>query len=113
MLTRRRILKTACHSILGALAFGLLYVFVHLTAASIHRLNARWLAITAMAIATAITFGFTGLSGVGVMVVATFIGLIPVLVGGRRMNCLGVILLPLACNMSGVGAAVARWLGLL
>ena len=40
-------------------------------------------------------------------------GLVPVLHGSRRMNCLGVILLPIACNMSGVGPRVAGWLGLL
>ena len=40
------------------------------------------------------------------------IGLVPVLLGSRRMNCLGVILLPMACNMSGVGSTVAGWLGL-
>jgi len=55
----------------------------------------------------------TGWAGVGVMAVAAAIGLIPPLWGTRRMNCLGVILLPLACNMSGAGAAVAGALGLL
>jgi hypothetical protein len=28
------------------------------------------------------------------------------------MNCLGVVLLPVACNMSGLGPGVAQWLGL-
>jgi TctA family transporter len=47
------------------------------------------------------------------MTVATGIGLIPVLFGSRRLNCLGVLLLPIACNMSGVGESVAAFLGLL
>jgi hypothetical protein len=47
------------------------------------------------------------------MLTAAGIGLIPVLFGSRRMNGLGIILLPMACNMSGVGPAVARSLGLL
>jgi hypothetical protein len=38
--------------------------------------------------------------------VATGIGLIPVLWGSRRMNCMGVLLL------AGVGSRVAGWLGL-
>jgi hypothetical protein len=29
------------------------------------------------------------------------------------MNGLGIILLPLACNMSGIGPAIARFLGVL
>lgn len=55
----------------------------------------------------------TGLPGLAVAAVAGAIGLIPVLWGARRMNCLGVILLPIACNMSGIGSAVAARLGLL
>ena len=31
----------------------------------------------------------------------------------RRMNCLGVLLLPITLNMAGVGPGVARLLGLL
>jgi putative membrane protein len=54
----------------------------------------------------------TGLPGLGVMAVASCIGVLPPLFGARRMNVLGVILLPLACNMSGVGPAIAEWLGL-
>lgn len=54
----------------------------------------------------------TGFAGVGVMAVATGIGLVPPLFDARRMNALGVILLPLACNLSGVGAPVAAFLGL-
>jgi len=60
-----------------------------------------------------LVWGITGWMGLLIMAVSTGIGLLPPLLGARRMNCLGVILLPLACNMSGVGPAVARWLGLL
>ena len=44
--------------------------------------------------------------------VATGIGLIPVLFGSRRLNCLGILLLPIACNMSGFGPKIAAFLGL-
>jgi TctA family transporter len=54
----------------------------------------------------------TGWGGLLICVVATGIGLIPVLWGSRRMNCMGVLLLPIALNMVGVGGAVAGWLGL-
>jgi len=59
-----------------------------------------------------IVFAVTGLMGVLVALVAAAIGLIPLLCGARRMNCLGVILLPMACNLSGFGPQVAAWLGL-
>jgi putative membrane protein len=55
----------------------------------------------------------TGPAGLLVAAVATGIGLIPVLWGSRRMNCLGVLLLPLTLNMAGVGGTVAAWLGLI
>ncbi len=46
------------------------------------------------------------------MAVASTIGLLPVLVGGRRLNGLGVLLVPLTLNVLGVGPQVAAWLGL-
>ena len=49
----------------------------------------------------------------GVCAVATGIGLIPPLWGSRRMNCMGVLLLPIAMSMTGIGDTVAGWLGLL
>ncbi|HRA00779.1 MAG TPA: hypothetical protein PLJ62_11305, partial [Thermoflexales bacterium] len=65
-----------------------------------------------LVMALAITMAFTGLPGLAVAAVATLVGLIPVLVGGRRMNCLGVLLLPITLNVIGVGPDVARALGL-
>lgn len=55
----------------------------------------------------------TGWPGLFIMFVAAGIGLLPVLFGSRRMNCLGVILLPIACNLSGIGELIASFLGLL
>jgi TctA family transporter len=46
-------------------------------------------------------------------VAATGIGLIPVAFGCRRMNCMGVLLVPITLNMAGVGASVAHVLGLI
>jgi putative membrane protein len=54
----------------------------------------------------------TGPGGLLIAAVATGIGLIPVLWGSRRMNCMGVLLLPITLNMAGVGGTVAGWLGL-
>ena len=57
--------------------------------------------------------GITGFAGLGMMTTGLAIGLIPLLFGARRMNALGVVMLPLACMMSGHGPRVAAWLGLL
>jgi putative membrane protein len=54
----------------------------------------------------------TGWAGLLVCLVAGGIGLIPVLWGSRRMHCMGVLLLPIALNMAGVGDVIAGWLGL-
>ncbi|OGV63185.1 MAG: hypothetical protein A2498_04480 [Lentisphaerae bacterium RIFOXYC12_FULL_60_16] len=55
----------------------------------------------------------SGWPGIRVAVVAAGIGLIPPLFGTRRMNALGVLLIPLGCRLSGVDGRVAEWLGLL
>ena len=54
-----------------------------------------------------------GWGGLLIALVATGIGLIPVVWGSRRMNCMGVLLLPITLNMAGVGPTVAHWLGLI
>jgi putative membrane protein len=78
----------------------------------LERVGCRPLSWTALAGAVTLVLGLTGVAGLFVAAVATAIGLVPVLHGSRRMNALGVILLPLALNLSGVGPDVARFLGL-
>ncbi|MGQ9904415.1 MAG: tripartite tricarboxylate transporter permease [Anaerolineae bacterium] len=106
-------LAVAGVALAGALSFALLVALARGAAALTGRINAKLVSALALAMSIAITIGFTGLGGLGVMVVATFIGLIPVLVGGRRMNCLGVLLVPITLNVIGIGPDVARALGLL
>jgi len=48
-----------------------------------------------------------------VALAATGIGLIPIAFGCRKMNCMGVLLIPITLNMAGVGASVAHVLGLI
>jgi putative membrane protein len=76
------------------------------------RAGSRLLSWLALGMVVAFVAGMTGAGGLLVMAVGAAIGLIPVLYGSRRMNALGVILLPLACNLSGFGPTVAAWLGL-
>ena len=60
----------------------------------------------------ALVAGMTGWRGLLVLLTASGIGLVPVLYGARRSNALGVVLLPVACGMSGVAGAVSAGLGL-
>jgi putative membrane protein len=77
------------------------------------RMDARCPSVVALLVMTGLVLVLTGLPGLFIMAVATGIGLLPVLFGSRRLNCLGILLLPLACNMSGFGPRIAAWLGLL
>ena len=52
----------------------------------------------------------TGWGGLLIAVVATGIGLMPVMWGTRRVNCMGVLLVPLTLNLAGLGTTVAGWL---
>jgi putative membrane protein len=72
----------------------------------------RWLSVATLAVLLTIVTVMTGPGGLLIAAVATGIGLIPVLWGSRRMNCMGVLLLPITLNMFGVGGTVAGWLGL-
>lgn len=77
------------------------------------RCGYRNISLLALAAGLLVVPALTGWHGLAVAGVGGGIGLIPVLFGSRRMNCLGVILLPMACNLSGAGGVVAAWLGLI
>lgn len=51
---------------------------------------------------------FGGIAGLAVLTVGCGIGLLPILYGSRRMNALGIILLPLACSISGFAPSITR-----
>ncbi|HNT76147.1 MAG TPA: tripartite tricarboxylate transporter permease [Anaerolineae bacterium] len=91
------------------LSLGLTRVVIALT----QRVSYRLISLVTLGILLLVVLGMTGPGGLAVCAVATGIGLIPVLWGSRRMNAMGVLLLPIALNMAGVGDSVARVLGLL
>ncbi len=78
----------------------------------LQRVGLRTLSAVSLIIAVCVVFVVTGTGGIGIMFVGLGIGLIPPLFGTRRMNCLGVILLPVACMMSGIGDDIAAFLRL-
>ena len=79
----------------------------------LHVLPYRGLSAIALLLSVALGVAAAGWHGLLIMAAATGIGLIPVLFNSRRVNCLGIILLPMACAMSDVATPVVRWLGLL
>lgn len=67
------------------------------------RVDYRRLSLWALVLMLVMVVGLTGWRGLVVMMVAVPIGLIPVLYHSRRLNCLGIILLPIGLSMSGGG----------
>jgi putative membrane protein len=96
----------------GALAFLLLLVLGRVAIALVSRFDYRWISAATLTALVGMVLLMTGWGGLLVAAVATAIGLMPVMWGARRMNCMGVLLLPLTLNLAGLGAPVASWLGL-
>jgi len=106
-------LAVAAVVLTGATSFFLLLLMTRLTIKLISKVKTRWISLGTLAVLLAIVIGTTGWGGLLICAAATGIGLIPVLWGSRRVNCMGVLLLPIALNMTGAGGAIAGWLGLL
>ncbi|HPG00184.1 MAG TPA: tripartite tricarboxylate transporter permease [Kiritimatiellia bacterium] len=103
----------AAIAISGGVSFLLMGPLTRWTIRFIEKVNYRNASSLALGIILVLVWLMTGWGGMAVMLISTGIGLIPVLFGSRRLNCLGVLLLPIACNMSGFGQQVAHWLGLI
>jgi putative membrane protein len=97
----------------GLLSFLFLLVISRLAIRLVGAVHYRWISLVSLVLLLAIVVGTTGWGGLLICAVATGIGLIPALWGSRRSNCMGVLLLPIALSMSGVGGAVAGWMGLI
>ncbi|MGD9145182.1 MAG: tripartite tricarboxylate transporter permease [Anaerolineae bacterium] len=106
-------LVIAATLICGALAFGLLLGLSRVALRLVTRLDYRWVSAGTLGLLVGVVFAMTGWGGLLISVVATAIGLLPVMWGARRMNCMGVLLLPLTLQMAGLGTTVAGWLGLI
>jgi putative membrane protein len=106
-------LAVAAIALCGALAL-LLYLWLARGAVVlVERLDARWLSGGTLIVLVGLVMVLTGWRGLLVCAAATGIGLIPALSGARRLNCMGLLLLPALLNMAGLGPKVVGWLGLL
>ena len=106
-------LAVAAVVLTGVLSFFLLLLMTRVAIKLVGKVHYRWISLGTLAVLLTIVVGMTGLGGLLICAVATGIGLIPVLWGSRRVNCMGVLLLPIALNMTGVGGVIAGWLGLI
>jgi putative membrane protein len=97
----------------GVLAFVLLLWLSRGAIQLLARVDYRRVSAATLFVLLAVVWAFCGWIGLLVALVATGIGLLPVFWGARRMNCMGVLLLPLTLNLAGMGPAVAGWLGLI
>ncbi|MBN1889663.1 MAG: tripartite tricarboxylate transporter permease [Thermoflexales bacterium] len=102
----------AAVAVAGAVAFLLLFPLTRLTINLLELVPYQLVSALTLAVLVTLVFVFTGWGGLLVSLVAAGIGLIPVVWRSRRMNCMGVLLLPITLNMAGVGPMVAGWLGL-
>jgi putative membrane protein len=96
----------------GALAFGLLLWLGRLASWLVTKVDYRWVSAATLVLLVGGVLALSRWNGLLIAAVATAIGLIPVMWGSRRMNCMGVLLLPLTVQMAGLGPTVAGWLGL-
>jgi len=97
----------------GVFSFFLLLLMARVAIKVIGRVHYRWISLGTLVVLLAVILGVTGWTGLLICAVATGIGLIPALWGSRRVNCMGVLLLPVGMNMVGVGGVVAGLLGLI
>jgi putative membrane protein len=102
----------AALAVSGAFSFFLLIPYSRFSVRFLARLDYRVVNIGTLIVIIALLLITTGLTGLLIAILATAIGLIPSFFGTRRMNCLGVLLVPITLNMAGVGPDIARLLGL-
>lgn len=94
----------------GVLSFLLLLGYARVAVWLVQKIDYRYLSFATLCLLVTLVYAFTGLGGIAILLVAVPIGWLPVLWGSRRMNCLGVILVPITLNLAGVGPLVAQWL---
>ena len=105
-------LVLGCIAVSAGLSYLAMEPLSKLTVRFVSRFNYRHVSTVALGIIVLMVLLMTGWIGLFIAAVATGIGLLPVLFGSRRLNCLGILLLPIACNMSGFGSKITAFLGL-
>jgi putative membrane protein len=102
-----------CVAVAAAVSLSMVMPLTRMILWLVAKAGMRMLSLISLCVVVGLVFLLARLAGIGVMLTALGIGLVPVLFGSRRMNCLGIILLPIASMMSGIGDDIARLLGLI
>ncbi len=97
----------------AGISFLLLMPFTRIIIKLVEKVDYHWISVIALALVIPGVYSFTGMGGLAIMAVSTGIGLLPVMFQARRMNLMGVLLLPVCLNMAGYGNDVLRLLGLI
>lgn len=105
-------LALACLLLCSGLGFLALLGWGQVLARVADRLPYRQLAWGTALLLLCLIAGLTSWVGVGVALVCTAIGSIPLYWKSRRMHCLGVVLLPVILNMAGLSQPLTKLLGL-
>lgn len=95
------------------LSFLLLGPFTRACIWLVETIDYHLVSLVALTVTILLLYTYTGWGGLAITAVATGLGLLPVLFQARRMNLMGVLLLPVTINMAGYGNDVLRLLGLL
>ena len=93
-------------------ALGLTLFFGKLFARIYNRIPYRKLTWAILILLWVLIFIFTGLIGIAVAVVATLLGLIPPMIGVKRVHLMGSLVLPIILFFSGLDVLVLGVLGL-
>jgi putative membrane protein len=96
----------------GGVSFLLMLPFSRFMVWLVGKVDHRYLSWFTGFLVTGVVFWLTGWQGVLIMTVGTGIGMIPVYFHSRRMNCMGVLIIPVMLNMAGYGPDIAAFLGL-
>lgn len=98
--------------IAGLVAFGLLVVMSRALMKVAQGTFYKKVSAVILGVLLVIVYLMTSWEGLVLMVVATGIGMIPVMFRCRRTNCMGVLLIPIFLNMLGWGPRIVEALGL-
>ncbi len=97
----------------GSIAFLLLIFFTDIVIRILPGINLKAIYVCALIMVFLIIYFMGGgWTGVGVSLITTCIGMIPVFYNSRRSHCMAVLLVPITLNMAGYGDAITRFLRL-
>ncbi|MBF0410618.1 MAG: tripartite tricarboxylate transporter permease [Candidatus Riflebacteria bacterium] len=97
----------------AGLSFILLFPFTRMVIWITKQIDYHIISVVTLILIVPAIYALTGFGGLAVMTVATGIGLLPVMFQARRMNLMGVLLLPVCINMAGYGNYFLELMGLL